>query len=169
MAISGEPATPSAQWIMSHAAERAPYTVPETWKLNVQRESFRAKALQHWNATRSRTSTGRPVDAVICPTAPTLAVPHDQTRWWGYSSHWNLLDLPGVVFPSGGRLQPSEFQTPPNVIPRNDIERDVWSIWNPSTFEGAPISLQLVGRRHNEEKVLAMLNVVEGAMSAKSQ
>ena len=81
----------------------------------------RARALAHWNATRGRTSTGRPVDAIICPTAATLAVPHDGIRWWGYSSHWNLLDLPGVVFPSGGRFNPAEFPATEAYEPRNAV------------------------------------------------
>lgn len=164
--MSGEPAVPGTEWILSHAAGRPAYTVPETWKLNLERESFRARALAHWNSTVSRTSTGRPVDGIICPTAATLAIPHDQTRWWGYSSHWNLLDLPGVVFPSGGRLNPGEFQPVERVEPRNALEKEVWSLWNPETFKEAPINLQLIGRRHNEEKVLAMLNIVEKAMKA---
>ncbi|KAG9014094.1 hypothetical protein FRB90_005577 [Tulasnella sp. 427] len=164
--LSGEPAVPGTQWMLDHAAGRPAYTVPETWKLNIERETFRARALAHWNATASRTSTGRPVDAIICPTAPTLAIPHDQTRWWGYSSHWNLLDLPGVVFPSGGRLDASEFQPVERVEPRNAVEKQVWDLWDPETFKGAPITLQLIGRRHTEEKVLAMLDVVEKAMKA---
>lgn len=167
MQSSGEPATPSVEWMLNHAKGRAPYTVPETWKLNIEREQFRARALAHWNSTQHRTSTGRPVDAIICPTSSTLAVPHDKTRWWGYSSHWNLLDLPGVVFPSGGRVVPEEFAgAGAGYVPRNDVEKEVWGLWNAETFRGAPISLQLIGRRHNEEKVLAMLDVVEKAMKA---
>ncbi|KAG8902186.1 hypothetical protein FRB99_004792 [Tulasnella sp. 403] len=165
MALSGEPAVPGTQWMLAHANGRQPYKVPETWKLNLERENFRAKGLVHWNATRLRTTTGRPVDGVICPIAPTLAVPHDKTRWWGYSSHWNLLDLPGVVFPSGGRMKPEEFTTTPAYSPRNAIEKEIWEMWDAETFRGAPISLQLIGRRHNEEKVLAMLNLVEEAMN----
>lgn len=155
---------PNTEWILAHAKGRPAYTVPETWKLNIEREQFRARALAHWNATKGRTSTGRPVDAIICPTAATLAVPHDGIRWWGYSSHWNLLDLPGVVFPSGGRFNPAEFPATEAYEPRNAVEKDVWGMWNPETFRGAPINLQLIGRRHNEEKVLAMLDVVEKAM-----
>jgi len=167
LAESGEPAVPGTEWMMAHSAHRPPYTVPETWKLNGAREAFRARGLTHWNATASRTSTGRPVDAVICPNAPNLAVPHDATRWWGYSSHWNMLDLPGVVFPVGGRFEPG-VGADENVpkTPRNELEKHYVEMWNGNgeAFKGAPITLQMVGRRHNEEKVLAMLNVLEDAL-----
>ncbi|KAG8881141.1 hypothetical protein FRB97_009837 [Tulasnella sp. 331] len=170
LAESGEPAVPGTEWMMSHSTDRTPYTVPETWKLNLERESFRARGLMHWNSTKSRTSTGRPVDAIICPTAPNLAIPHDATRWWSYSSHWNMLDLPGIVFPMGGRYDPASTTDDADIqaAPRSDVEKHYADMWNhgKETFKGAPITLQLIGRRHNEEKVLAMLDVVEEAVKS---
>ena len=111
LASTGEPAMPGTEWILNQAQQQTPYSVRETWKLNLERESFRARALSHWNATKNTSSTGRPVDAVICPAHPTLAVPHDGVRWWGYTSHWNLLDLPAVVFPVVVLLQKEVCQT----------------------------------------------------------
>lgn len=110
------------------------------------------------------------MDGIISPVYPTLAVPHDGIKWWGYTSHWNLLDLPAVVFPVGERfnLKPLINGNHPvsDLGPaRNPIEREVMEQWKPETYNGAPIALQLVGRRHNEEKVLAMLQVIEYARS----
>lgn len=156
MQKSGEPAVQQTAWILDHARGRGDYTVAEIFRLNLERETFRAKALMHWNATQLRTATGRPVDAILCPVAPTLAPPHDTTSWWGYSSHWNILDLPAVVFPVG-RYKAKEGLP----APRNDIERSIFAQWQPDTYDNAPVSLQLVGRRHNEERLLAMLDVVE--------
>ena len=84
-------------------------------------------------------------------------------RWWGYSSHWNLLDLPGVVFPTGQRLAPNDnWETLASLPPaRNPVDEFVRNQWNPETYTNAPISLQLIGRRHNEEKLLAILNQIE--------
>jgi amidase len=156
MQKSGEPAVQQTAWILNQAQGRGEYTVAEIFRLNLEREAFRAKALMHWNATQQRTSTGRPVDAILCPIAPTLAPPHDTTSWWGYSSHWNVLDLPAVVFPVG-RHKVDE------ALPHscNGIERATFAEWQSSTYDNAPVGLQLVGRRHNEERLLAMLDVVE--------
>lgn len=157
----GESAVSQTEWILKHAQGRDPYTPAKIFKLNLEREAFRSKALAHWNATRQRTVSGRPVDAILCPVAPTLAPPHDTTSWWGYTSHWNLLDLPGVVFPVDRFKAAAAATYPPLPLPRNDVENFIHSQWNPATYDNAPICLQLVGRRHNEEKLLAMLNVVE--------
>ncbi|KAL5640175.1 hypothetical protein ACGC1H_007446 [Rhizoctonia solani] len=168
LAESGEPAMPLVEWMLAHAAGRAPYTVDQTWALNVAREQFRARGLRHWNASAARSEQGRAFDAVLCPVAPTLAPPHDTTRWWGYSSYWNLLDLPAVVFPSGKPLDATAWDSSREAaLPaaRNPVEEFVRNQWNPKTYHGAPVALQLVGRRLHEEKVLAILNVVEDAVA----
>lgn len=163
-----EYALPQTEWILRHAQGRDPYTPAEIFKLNLEREAFRSKALAHWNSTRQRTASGCPVDAILCPVAPTLAPPHYTTRWWGYTSHWNLLDLPAVAFPVD-RFKATESATYPPLPPsRNDVERFIHDQWDPATYDNAPISLQLVGRRHNEEKLLAMLNVLEKAVQNNS-
>ncbi|KAG8744637.1 hypothetical protein FRC10_009670 [Ceratobasidium sp. 414] len=168
LAESGEPATPLVEWMLAHAAGRAPYTVEQTWALNVAREQFRARGLKHWNDSAMRSQQGRAFDAILCPVAPTLAPPHDTTRWWGYTAYWNLLDLPGVVFPSGKPLDAATWDRSREVaLPaaRNAVEEFVRGQWRPETYDGAPVALQLVGRRLHEEKVLAILNVVEDAVA----
>ena len=87
-------------------------------------------------------------------------------RWWGYSSYWNVCDYPGVVFPRG-RFHTATFEQaavhdsfPPHQ-PRNPTEAFVHEQWSPLTYENAPISLQLIGTRLNEERLLKILSVVE--------
>lgn len=164
LAEGKEEATPSFSWILEQCGGRA-YTIREMWQLNVERDRYRAQALAHWNDTQNRTRSGRPVDAILTPTFATLAPPHDSTRWWGYSSYWNLLDLPGVVFPTGERLNVADYPETVDSLPpaRNPAEGYIRNQWDPTTYEGAPISLQLIGRRHQEELLLAILNQVEAA------
>ncbi|PVF96059.1 amidase [Serendipita vermifera] len=166
LAESGEPAIPTFAWMIAHAEGRAPYTMAEMFKLNADREQFRARAHAHWNATAVRTQCGRPVDAILTPVAPTLAPPHDTVRWWGYSSYWNLLDYPGAVFPVG-KLNAAEWSGSSSADlpqPRNKTEKEIREQWNPQAYDNSPIALQLVGRRLAEEKTLAILNVVEKAI-----
>ena len=165
LAEAGEPAVPQSQWILSHARDK-PYSVSEIFELNLARDAFRGEALAYWNQTQSRTSTGRPVDAIISPVAPTLAPPHDTTVSWTYTSHWNLLDYPAAVFPMG-RYTADETDLAASFGPaRNETEAFVQSQWNeaPERAIGLPVGLQLIGRRHNEEKVLGMLQVIERAL-----
>lgn len=92
MGEAGETGVKMTQWMLSHAAGRKPYTPAECFKLNAEREAFRTKIMAHWNATRSSTSSGRPVDAILTPVFPSLAPAHGTTRWWGYSSYWSVLN-----------------------------------------------------------------------------
>jgi len=161
--MSGEPAVQQTQWILDHAQGHSEYTVAEIVHLNLEHETFHAHALMHWNKTQLHTATSRPVNAILCPVAATLAPPHETTSWWGYSSHWNILDLPVVVFPVGIYMggHPSLCK------PCNNIESFIHAQWQPDTYNNAPVSLQLVGQRHNEEMLLVILNVVEEVVSRK--
>lgn len=166
-----DPPVPQSEWILTQVHnDGKPFEVADVFKINLEREAFRAKIAAHWNATRARTGTGRSVDAVLSPVAPTLAPPHDTTRWWGYTSYWNLMDFPAAVFPlgrfvaQGYRSADVSADLPAAGKARNAEERFISDQWKPETYDNAPISLQLIGRRLNEERVLAMLNVVEDAL-----
>lgn len=171
MQHAGDPMVPQTEWILSYAPKK-PFTVAETFQLNVERERFRKRLADQWNCTALRTSSGRAVDVILCPVAPTLAPPHDTTRWWGYTSYWNLADYPGAVFPVGrhracgyGHANGVDglASDPPR---RNPVEEFISSQWDEKTYDAAPVPLQLVGRRLNEEKVLRALDLVEAALKA---
>jgi amidase len=158
--------TDQTKWILSQAPKKA-LTLQETWKLNGEREAFRTRLASRWNATKLRTKSGRAIDAVLCPVAPTLAPPHETSKYWSYTSFWNLADYPGAVFPLGhfratSRADSDYASELPS--PRNDTEKFIRSQWDPDTYDNAPISLQIVGRRFNEEKVLYALGIVEKAL-----
>jgi amidase len=163
MRDTNDPPVPQTKWVMTFAPDR-PVTIAELWKLNLQREKFRNELIAHWVATQKRTKSGRPIDAILCPVAPTLAPPHDTTRWWGYSSYWNLADYPGVVFPVDRHTSAMCHYPAMNHTPRNPIEKFIHEQWDPKVYDNAPVSLQLVARRLNEEKLLHTLNVVEEAI-----
>jgi len=173
--LRNDPPVPQTAWIMSQVPNNgSPFSVAEIFQLNVERETFRAKVVAHWNETQTLTTTGRPIDAILSPVAPTLAPPHDTTRWWGYTSYWNLMDFTAAVFPVG-RFQATSYQCPDissdfviPTEPRNDVERFIRSQWDPLTYDNAAVSLQLIGRRLNEEKVLGMLQKVEDALREQS-
>lgn len=164
---------------MSYAPnEGKPLSISDTFQLNTQRDAFRLKLLNHWNETKNRTASGRPIDAIISPVAPSLAPKHNATRWWGYTSYWNLADYPAAVFPVGqashieqgvGMLQGFSRQPGETLQARNGVERFVADQWDPSLYEKLPVCLQLVGRRLNEEKVLGMLKEVVRAMGIKTE
>ncbi|KAJ1299396.1 hypothetical protein OPQ81_011133 [Rhizoctonia solani] len=159
---SGEPAIRMVGQFLERAEKQTGLTLAESWALNAERDQFRARVLKHWNDTASRSSIGRPVDAILCPVTATLAPPHGKAKRVGYTSYWNLLDLPAAVFPASGPFDAKKWRsslTPST--PRNEMEQSVANQWDPETYDGAPICLQLVGRRWQEEKLIATLRVVD--------
>jgi amidase len=76
------------------------------------------------------------------------------------------LDYSAVVFPTG-RFKASTYQPPSDGTEhpvRNDVEKFIAEQWKPETYDNAPIALQIVAHRLNEEKVLALLEKVEEAL-----
>jgi amidase len=55
--------------------------------------------MEYWNSSANRTSTGRPVDAIICPVAPYPAARPEKYHYYGYSVWVNSLDYSAVVVP----------------------------------------------------------------------
>ncbi|CAE7062050.1 unnamed protein product [Rhizoctonia solani] len=172
LAESGEPPIPQLASILPDPKAGGACTLAQSWAMNIRRDQFRARALKHWNQTALLSKSGRSVDVVLCPAAPTLAPPHGTTRWVGYTSYWNLLDLPAVVFPSGEPFDASAWELATGLSsgePRNEIDAFVKAQWDPKTFDNAPIGLQLVGNRWQEERLLAALKHIENAVAQYEQ
>ena len=39
------------------------------------------------------------MDVILCPAGPGAAPLLECSRYWGYTTQWNLLDYPALVFP----------------------------------------------------------------------
>jgi Asp-tRNA(Asn)/Glu-tRNA(Gln) amidotransferase A subunit family amidase len=129
------------------------HTIPSMWSAVQKRDAYRMAYARHWNSTASSTGPHGElegvVDAILCPVGPGAAPKIDTSKWWGYTSQWNLLDYPAVVFPVD-RVDPAKYSDAEKYTPRNERDRYNWDLWEHHGAEGyknAPVSLQLVGRR----------------------
>ncbi len=69
------------------------------------RDAFNKGYAAHWRASG--------IDVLLCPPFPGPACPHDTARYWGYTAVYNILDYPGIVFPSGLKADASvDVKTP---------------------------------------------------------
>lgn len=109
------------------------------------------------------TRSKRPVDAVILPVAPSAAVEEGLFGYYAYSAIANVLDYTAGSFPVTFADR-SRDPTLKNYTPGNPTDRSVWNTYNPDTFDGAPVGLQLMGRRLQEEKVVALMDIVTNAL-----
>jgi Asp-tRNA(Asn)/Glu-tRNA(Gln) amidotransferase A subunit family amidase len=152
-AVAGEPFIPHVEALVNRGS---PVSVYEYWQLNRERMDLQKKYLDKWTAARSL--SGKPVDVLLSPTMPHVAVPHRSVRWVGYTKIWNLLDYPALTFPVD---QVRAEDIPPDCRPRNEFNAWNWDLYDTDVMEGHPVNLQVVGRKLDEERVLGAATVVE--------
>lgn len=104
-AETGEPLLPLSRWIIDDNSHCRTLTIQELWKLNDEREQYRTEYAKRWADTATGVDEhGAPtgmVDVILCPAGPGAANRLETSRYWGYTSQWNLLDYPALVFPAG--------------------------------------------------------------------
>ncbi|KAI0825163.1 general amidase [Trametes gibbosa] len=144
---------------------RQPLTAYQVWQLNKERRTLRKIYLDRWEATASLTGTGRPIDALIAPVAPYPAVPHGKTRSSIYTVIWNSLDYPSLVIPVT-KVDPKVDVVPVREEFWSDEDKIVHDLYNPETYKGLPIGVQVVGPAFQEEVVLGVGEIVDAALKA---
>jgi amidase len=95
-ALSGEP---MAEQVSLYETPKEEFTASQISATNVELRDLRKQYLDYWNSTAEKTSTGRPVDAVICPLAPFPAARPKKFTYYGYSAWVNILDYTSVTVP----------------------------------------------------------------------
>lgn len=105
------------------------------------------------------------IDFIIAPSNPAAATAHDETGWDGYTGVWNGLDHTALVFPVTAVQDSDTYENFPRLRKEPLGERDQHYIdayeKGPSKYANAPVALQVITRRHTEEKALKALEIVE--------
>lgn len=108
------------------------------------------------------------MDFILSPVHPAAAAVLGESHYWNYTAIWNLLDLPGVVFPSGCVVDERLDQLTGEdrrYVPRDEVEEREWIKYTgPERYGGASVGLQVVGRHFRDEETLAAARVVEEAV-----
>jgi len=126
--------------------------VYDMWQLQIERTQFCKDYLDRWNAAG--------LDGLICPTTPYATVPHGGFKYVGYTGIFNVLDYSAVSFPTGIKVDK-------DLDAHFGIDTKLSAVhpdYDAESVHGLPISLQLVARRLEEEKVLAMTDTVLAAL-----
>ncbi|KAF2819180.1 amidase [Ophiobolus disseminans] len=153
IAKSGEPWRPLSKWIIKENSCVKKLSVGELAYWNEEREAYRKEYALHWNKYN--------IDALLCPVGPSVAPKHNTAKYWNYTSQWNLLDYPGVVFPVCKADKAIDAQWQGNSKPLSGKDEENRKLWDPEEFHGVPVGLQLVGRRFEDEKILGILEHIK--------
>jgi Asp-tRNA(Asn)/Glu-tRNA(Gln) amidotransferase A subunit family amidase len=140
-----------------------PLTAAQNWQWVAKREKFRETWFDWW---------GKPAqqfDFILTAGNATPALPHgcmkEAVSSCGYTFLWNMLDYTAGIIPVG-KVDAQKDALPPSFRPANGIEKGAYKYYDAKKMDGLPIAVQIVGRRLQEEKVLAYMDVVTEALKS---
>ena len=153
-ALSGEPVSKQIAATLGDPSGQE-MTASAIMKNNVAQRGWKKHFVDLWNSTASKTETGRSIDAIITPVAPYAAARPEKYKHYGYSAWINGLDVTSVVVPvtiadKNVDVYPADYK------PINDNDKDAYEDYDAQIYDGAHVGIQLVGRRFQEEKMLAI-------------
>lgn len=149
-------------------------TVSECMKLNAKRYEYTGRYYERWNESAKLTLSGRPLDAILSPVLPFAGEPHEGFGCISYTGHWNLVDFPAITVPVGkveaqGKDADAPFDYLGGRKPESELEACNEALWKERNgvagFDGFPLTLQLIGRRYQEEHLMGVAKAVRSALS----
>lgn len=156
----------------------------DIWAINAEKVQLNKGYMDYWNSTAKETGTGRPVDAIICPLAPFPAARENGYTYYNYSIWVNCVDYTSVVIPVTN-VDKSVDKKDDSFKAKDDTDQKTqdsceyqhaWSVKfadqridDPELYHGSPVAIQLVGRRLQEEKMIALAKYVGEALHGKAR
>ncbi|TIA60729.1 glutamyl-tRNA amidotransferas-like protein subunit A [Aureobasidium pullulans] len=151
LSASGEPAIPNINDLVDPSISGADIT--KLWDVQLQKWKFQMEYIEEWNKLEEK--LGKEMDAFIMPITPTAAIRHNQFKYYGYASAINLLDFTSVVVPVTFADKNLDKKNE-RFKPMNDMDKQVQEEYDAEAYHGAPVAVQIVGRRLTEEKTMAI-------------
>lgn len=134
------------------------------WEIEAKRSAIEKEYFRRWNASGAVTSSGKPLDAIICPVSPVSGHPPHHASYVGYTSVWNAFDYPAVAFPV--TTLDKSVDGKPQREPLSKKDAKVWADYDPETYHGGHVGLQVVCRRHEDEKAVAVARIISEALAS---
>ncbi|KAM5359272.1 hypothetical protein ACJZ2D_014620 [Fusarium nematophilum] len=129
----------------------------EMWRLHLERTEYQGRYLDRWNEAG--------IDAIVCPTIPFPTTKNGTFKHIAYTGVFNVVDYSSVSFATGLKADKAVDEVDSSYVPLTPLCKEVNDEYDPEDMHGLPISLQIVARRLEEEKVLAMAKLVVETMS----
>lgn len=158
-AASGEPVVPLVAECVSADFSQSPISVNEWWDLCNKVYSEKQQFLSFWEQTAQKSVSGLPIDAIICPVWPSASVLPFSAITMNYTAPFNLCDCALVVIPVT-TVDKAVDKPDPAYVPTDEIDKKVQDSYDPELFNGMPVCIQVVTKKLEEEKALALASVV---------
>lgn len=104
------------------------------------------------------------IDGWILPVAPHAAIIHGDYKYYGYTTVINLLDWPAVTIPvtfadKEKDIKDMQYQS------INDLDAKIYDEYDADIYDGAPVGVQLVGKRLQEDYLLGLAEQIGEALT----
>jgi len=160
--LSGEPLIPQLEPTFKL---KDPISLVKYHDLTVEGRDYEAAYSDYWNSTAE--ADGQLVDAVIMPVAPHAAVIPGKYYHTAYTEAINLMDYSAIVIPvTKANQKIDKFDA--NYESMNDLDHKNWEAYDPEIYDGAPVGVQLIARKYEEEKVWAIGKILRDALKKAS-
>ncbi|OAL70015.1 hypothetical protein A7D00_5544 [Trichophyton violaceum] len=141
--------------------DKEPLPLLEYQDLILQGIEYAEAYADYWNSTAQ--DDGQVVDAIIAPLAPWAAVIPTKYYHTAYTQAINLLDYSVSVVPVTIADKNVDIANP-DYEPISELDKVNWELYNPELFDGTPVGMQFISRKHEEEKIWAIGKVVDNIL-----
>lgn len=148
---SGEPAIPNFGDLINPSLPKI--DMNELWNVHLKKWAYQSEYLEQFRLAEE--TLGKEIDAIVAPVTPTAAIRHNQFKYYGYASVINLLDFTSVVVPVTWADKSVDMKQE-GYEPLNDIDKTIQAEYDAEAYDGAPVAVQIVGRRLTEERIMAI-------------
>ena len=162
LTLSGEPISKQISMMYGEKPSKE-FSASEIAATNVAKREYQKEYMDYWNGTAQMTTSAQPVDAFIMPLAPYAAARPAKYFYYGYSVIVNCLDYTAVVIPVT-RADKYVDVADKSFKAISDADQQAYDDYDADIYDGAPVSVQLVGRRFQEEKILALAEYIAGTL-----
>jgi amidase len=134
-----------------------PIDLVSFWKLQSDKYTYQKEYLALWQQ-RSH------VDGWILPVAPHAAIKHDNYQYYGYTTVINLLDWPAVSIPVTFADKEKDIKNM-QYKSINELDTKIYDDYDADIYDGAPVGVQLVGKRLQEDYLLGLAEQIGEALT----
>ncbi|KAI6351324.1 hypothetical protein MCOR25_010012 [Pyricularia grisea] len=125
--------------------------------------NYEEQYADYWRSTAD--VDGQEVDAIIAPVCQSAAVIPGKLYSSGYTEIFNLLNYSVAVIPVTKANKEIDIRHD-RYKPKPGLDDLNWNSYDPEIYHGAPVGIQIVGKKFEEEKVLAIAHLVHQALQA---
>lgn len=157
---SGEPVVSVVKSCVSDDIYESSIDVNTWWDLCNEVYAIKQEFLSFWNATSEQTVSGRPIDCIVCPIWPsTSCLPYSPVVL-NYTAPFNVTDCASVVLPVS-KVDSKIDLLDVNYVPANSLDEEIQKSYNAKLFHNMPVCVQVVTKKLEEEKALAIADTIK--------